>query len=269
MSLGLPSWKRYGIHCLDLLGIAACCTRLAPAPAKNPACSKPPPSCRDNQAARGCIARAEAAAPEAKRDPYLRLTHANVVMAMLPTGRFSTLKAPDKAKHHEFISKVGPHTVHPDVSFFQFCVPISGMPLSDCLHVHPLHPFHSVTCMSRYRRGVPSSTPRYRCCTCVTCMFCTSACAVSFAHQHSRASARTIIIAVPSPPFAQALHLYKEVIRSQPDNIYALNGVGTCLAGEHTQQQGCLCGSLHRQHPAPATPKQGSVPASTGSLLCA
>lgn len=29
----------------------------------------------------------------------------------------------------------------------------------------------------------------------------------------------------------QALALYKEVIKGQPDNIYALNGIGTCLAG--------------------------------------
>jgi hypothetical protein len=31
--------------------------------------------------------------------------------------------------------------------------------------------------------------------------------------------------------FLQALALYKEVIKGQPDNIYALNGIGTCLAG--------------------------------------
>lgn len=31
----------------------------------------------------------------------------------------------------------------------------------------------------------------------------------------------------------QALDLYKEVIKQHPDNIYALNGIGTCLAGEH------------------------------------
>lgn len=75
-------------------------------------CPTSPSACRDNQAARQCIAKAETAAPEARRDPYLRLTHANVVMAMLPTGRYSQLKAQDKAKHHEFTSKVRTHSLY-------------------------------------------------------------------------------------------------------------------------------------------------------------
>jgi hypothetical protein len=33
-------------------------------------------------------------------------------MAMLPTGRYSQLKAQDKAKHHEFTSKVRTHSLY-------------------------------------------------------------------------------------------------------------------------------------------------------------
>lgn len=29
----------------------------------------------------------------------------------------------------------------------------------------------------------------------------------------------------------QALGLYREVLKLQPGNIYAVNGIGTCLAG--------------------------------------
>lgn len=60
----------------------------------------------DNQAARNCIAKAEANSPAAKSDPYLRLTHANIIMNMLPKGRFSSLKDAEKAKHSECIHKV-------------------------------------------------------------------------------------------------------------------------------------------------------------------
>jgi len=65
------------------------------------------PPCSDNQAARNCITKAEGVAPEAKHDPYLRLTHANVIMAMLPTGRYSGLSPQDRAKHQDYITKVG------------------------------------------------------------------------------------------------------------------------------------------------------------------
>lgn len=61
----------------------------------------------DNQAARNCIAKAEANSPAAKNDPYLRLTHANIIMNMLPKGRYSALKDTEKAKHNECIHKVG------------------------------------------------------------------------------------------------------------------------------------------------------------------
>lgn len=42
----------------------------------------------------------------AKNDPYLRLTHANIIMNMLPKGRYSAMKDAEKAKHHEYIQKV-------------------------------------------------------------------------------------------------------------------------------------------------------------------
>jgi hypothetical protein len=62
--------------------------------------------CSDNQAARNCITKAEAASPVAKTDPYLRLTHANIIMNMLPKGRYSNMKDAEKAKHNEYITKV-------------------------------------------------------------------------------------------------------------------------------------------------------------------
>lgn len=42
----------------------------------------------------------------------------------------------------------------------------------------------------------------------------------------------------------QAMGLYREVIKTQPDNIYALNGLGTCLAGTSGRPTQGLCGHL-------------------------
>lgn len=80
-------YKRQTDLCLLLL---ACCTR----------------ACSDNQAARNCISKAEEASPQAKNDPYLRLTHANIIMNMLPSGRYSGLKENERAKHQDYIHKV-------------------------------------------------------------------------------------------------------------------------------------------------------------------
>jgi len=42
----------------------------------------------------------------------------------------------------------------------------------------------------------------------------------------------------------QALGLYREVIKAQPDNIYAVNGIGTCLAGEGAPRIPCTGGRV-------------------------
>lgn len=52
----------------------------------------------------------------------------------------------------------------------------------------------------------------------------------------------------------QALGLYREVIKAQPDNIYAVNGIGTCLAGEGCPPPlHCTGGPLSQHHACSAT----------------
>lgn len=87
---------------------ACACATVTPAHICGMCCStvRPLLSCSDNQAARNCITKAEAASPTAKNDPYLRLTHANIIMNMLPKGRYSNMKDPEQAKHNEYITKV-------------------------------------------------------------------------------------------------------------------------------------------------------------------
>jgi hypothetical protein len=88
-----------------------------------------PLSCRDNQAARNCITKAEAASPVAKNDPYLRLTHANIIMNMLPKGRYSSMKDPEKAKHNEYITKVRVqvNTPSPTLYYSSTIIPCCGL----------------------------------------------------------------------------------------------------------------------------------------------
>lgn len=181
--------------------------------------------CSDNQAARNCISKAEAAqGPKAKHDPYLRLTHANVIMAMLPSGRFSNLSPQDKAKHYDYITKVGCGWV--SVGGWVsggYCRPSKH----DRGSLH--HPFdgrslnqqpaggHELDAVSDERSPCLSISPAHSS-VCVCVVLCSS-----MSH------------------LVQALGLYREVVKAHPDNIYAVNGVGTCLAGKDTGTEELYC----------------------------
>lgn len=70
-------------------------------------------SCSDLQQARECISRAQQAATEARTDPYLLLTHANVVMASLrPEAPSKLAHKPEEARRQaDSINKVRRHGV--------------------------------------------------------------------------------------------------------------------------------------------------------------
>lgn len=60
---------------------------------------------RDLNAARSCV---DSVKKDAARDPYMLLTHANVVLAALPTDRQSRVTSADKENNKQFVLKVGP-----------------------------------------------------------------------------------------------------------------------------------------------------------------
>jgi hypothetical protein len=95
------------LSCCHTRRVATARTHAHAHPHRRRTTAPPQPNHSANQDARECIKRAHAAAPASRDDPYLLLTHANVVLASLRPAPPSALRPEDAKRQAEAVNKVG------------------------------------------------------------------------------------------------------------------------------------------------------------------